>query len=688
MSGYDSAAASSLPGPPDDPAEVAAAATVVAATATSVGASSDRLARHRAAMHPSWHSRDGDAALAEVGRLSSYSDRGTEALHTAVSALRAYEHALADARGRILRLRNAYADALSERDRQLAAASRACGTEPSEMANAHVHSINERARTATAALHGQRRWVDLDLATASARSAAAIREATRLLHVAPRRSTVIAMLRSQLPVWHDATARAAAARAASQFGSGDRTPEQLAAVMARYDAWRDDPTFAVGLLGALGVERYRRLLMDNLPAAYLPTEQRTIDRVYGFLGAVLAAGSRDPARLPAGWLDRLMHGVGASAYEVRRGLGLALRHGLYGEEALHTIVPTMLRASSDLGDVYDAPVDYDDPVVGALTALATNGAATRRVLSDLGTVEALLDRPWPQDHGAALGAAIAAVGGPHTPAGVRAAEAIVAGVGRRAGKIPAASAAGLGTLLGDDIEDVNLTLPDPNGDATTAFDVRPLALSGGPHAKFDRVALAHALFAAMRSSSGSAQIYAHQAAYAATLFFAKESQHAARALHTIAKNYGRLAEIHQTAVLAQARAADAVDNEQLQNRLVWIRMAATIVGAIPLPKLPMILAQGAGQARGLGTSWVADRLTRKFFGEPLGSSFARHRSAALHIAHSEEVHSKLFVNWLARAAERDGRAGWGEITAEVSVSDAFQAGQRDVTDSLLPRMAR
>lgn len=686
MSGYDSAAAAALPDPPDDPAVVAAAATVVAAAASSVSAHSGRLKRCRAAMHPAWHSRDGDAALAEVDRLAHYGNRGAAALRTAASALRAYEHALADARDRIIRVRAAYADVLSERDKQLAAATAIHDKEPADMAGAHVRSIDQRATAAAAALQSQRRWIDLDLATVSARSAAALREATGLLHTAPHRSTVIAALRARLPVWGDAMVRAEAARAASQISSGDRTPEQLAALMARYDTWRDDPTFAAALLRALGVDRYRHLLTRGLPAAYLPTEQRTIDRIYAFLGAVLAAGSREPTRLPAGWIDGLLEGVGESAYEVRRGLGLALRHGRYGEEALGAIVPAMLRASSDLGDVFDAPVDYDDPLVGALTALATNSAAAQRVLADPETVSSLLARAWPQDRGAALGAAIAAVGASHTDTGGHAAEAIVAGVGHRAGRIPANSASGLGTLLGDYIEDVNLSLIDPNGDATTALDVRPHMPTGGSHAHFDRVALAHALFAAMRSSSGTVYIYSHQAAFAVALYFTKEAKEASGALHTIAKNYGRLAAIHQDAVLAQAREANAADNEQLQNRLVWIQMATTVLGVIPLPKLPMILAQGAGQARGLGTSWVADQLRRKFFSKPLDSYSAQQLSEATHVAHSEEVRSKLLINWLARAAERDGRAGWGEITAEVLASDAFQAGQEDVNGSLLHEM--
>ncbi len=649
----DDDAAAAFPYPPDDPGLVGVIAAAAAA-GTQLAEPAHLLRIVRALARPAWDSRDGDAAVAELVRLGTLADDAGAAMQAAVAALLGYQRAILAARGEIRRLRGCYTAAVADHD-----------------------------TAAIGALHGARRWIDVDLATAAARTAVALRETLGRLGIAHPVGITPATVRSlaieRLPGWAADTARARALRAAHRLDP-DRhpplRPEQRAAVMSGYRDGAGDPAFAAALLTGLGPDRVRALLVDDVPGVYDDRERPTLDRVFGFLGSVLAAGTRDPAALPAGWLDRLVAGVDRpEEHALRMGLGLALRHGRYGSALLEAVVPAVLAARADHG--YSIQQPRDDPAAGALRALATNGVVARRLLDRPGVVADLLARDWPDDDGAALGAALAATYAPQDATAARIVDATVAALGAAARPAPLGISPGLGRLLGGFIDDVNQGLVDRRGDAAVEIDEAPPRLSPGPHPHFGRTALARALVVAMSSERGTATLFAHQIGYAQALL--SDARATTARLRPVAKNYGRLSALHQMALDEAARRADADERDRMRNRDVWIQLARIAVGMIPFRDLGVVV----GAARGFTISRVADGILARYYTRPLARDAAARQAASSVAGTAEERASKLLVQRLLARLATGIAAGREPSPAEVS--DAFQAGQRDADEYLLPR---
>ncbi len=654
----DDAAAAAFPYPPDDPDLVAMIAAAAAAAGPRIAGPARLLHLAGAGPDPDWQSSDGDAALAELARLGGLADEASDALRTAVAALLGYHRAVLHARAEVRRLRQCYAAALLAGD-----------------------------ATAIAGLHSRRRWVDVDLATTASRTAFALRETLGRLGLAqPDAITSAAIDRlalARLPRWAADTATADAVHAARRLDPDRRPrlrPEQRAAIMSAYQDRADDPAFASTLLTTLGPAGFRALLTSDVPEVYDAREQPTLDRVFGFLGSVLAAAGRDPAALPPGWLAGLLDGIDRpDQHALRMGLGLALRHGRYGSAALETIVPAMLAADGDHG--YSIQQPRDDPVAGALRALSTDGAAARRVLERPGIVAHLLARAWPDDGGALLGTALAATYAADDATAIRIAETTVAAVGACYRSMPVGLSPGLGQLLGHYIDDVNQGLIDRSGDAGTEIDEAPPRLGAGPHARFDRIALARALFVAMHTERGTATLFAHQFGYAQALLAAVHDDGGSGPVRPLAKNYGRLSALHQMALTDVARRAGLDEQARLRNRTVWLHLAQIAVGMIPGPDLGVVI----GAARGFAVSRAAGALLYRYYTRPLATHAAARTTESRAIGTAEERASKLLVQRLL--SQTAAGAAIGRTLGPAAVSDAFQAGQRDADEYLLPEAA-
>lgn len=654
----DAAATAAFPYPPDDPDLVAMIAATAAAAGSRIGQPARLLHLAGAGPDPGWDSGDGRAALAELTGLGTLADGAGDALRTAVAALLGYRRAVLHTRAEVRRLRRCYAAALLDGD-----------------------------TTAIAGLHSRRRWVDVDLATAAARTAFALRETLGRLGIAQpidiTSATIDRLAVARLPGWAADTATTEAVRAARRLDPDGRPrlrPEQRAAVMSAYQDRADDPVFAVALLTTLGPAGVRALLTSDVPEVYAAREQPTLDIVFGFLGSVLAAAGRDPAALPPGWLAGLLDGIDRpDQHALRMGLGLALRHGRYGTAALETIVPAVLAADGDHG--YSIQQPRDDPVAGALRALSTDGTAARRVLERPGIIAHLLARAWPDDGGAAVGVALAATYAAHDATAIRIAETTVAAVGASYRSMPVGLSPGLGLLLGHYIDDVNQGLIDRAGDAGTEIDEAPPRLTGVPHPRFDRTALARALFVAMHTERGTATLFAHQFGYAQALLTAARGTGRADPIRPLAKNYGRLSALHQMALTDAARRADIDEQARLRNRAVWVHLAQIAVGMIPGPNVGVVI----GAARGFAMSRAADALLYRYYTRPLATHAAARRNDGLAIGAAEERASKLLVQ---RLLERTAAGtAIGRDLGPAAVSDAFQAGQRDADEYLLPDAA-
>ena len=448
---YDLAALAAFPYPADDPVLVVENAAIAARAGVALVDAALLVRTDRAELAPQWVGRDAVAALTELGRIADLAAEAAAAVHTAGCALRTYENALLRADEQLGRLRQRYAAVLLDRD--LARARAAYGP----IAAAGPESDFD---TALGVLQGQRHWLDVDVEMAASRAAAALCATLADVGLSRRAgadaTAVVRVAISRLPGWATEVAAAQAIQAARRLDPDRRPrlrPEQRAAIIAGYQAWVGDRTFAVALLSALGARRFRDLLVADVPDVYSAAERPTLDQVYGFLGTVLAVGTVEPASLRPGWLGDLCTGIGRpDRHALRIGLGLALRHGRYGTAALRAIVPAMLTAGTDHGLSIQQPVA--DPVAGALRALSSNPGEARRLLSRPGVVARLLDRRWPEEHGAALGDAVAASFVPGDAAAARLVDIVVAAVAARYRSLPIGFSAGLGRLLGDVVEEI------------------------------------------------------------------------------------------------------------------------------------------------------------------------------------------------------------------------------------------
>ena len=176
----------------------------------------------------------------------------------------------------------------------------------------------------------------------------------------------------------------------------------------------------------------------------------------------------------------------------------------------------------------------------------------------------------------------------------------------------------------------------------------------------------------MRTEQGAAAVFAHEVGYAhAQVATARVGELPGRLL-PVAKNFGRLVAIHQLAVADGVRRAGADDRARLRDRYVWIHLGQIAAGMIPTPGGALI-----GAAKGFGIGQIADRLLATYYTRPLADDAADRRSTADRITRAEEEATKLLVQRLAATTP-------GSSPAAALVSDAFQAGQHDAEEYLLP----
>jgi hypothetical protein len=450
--------------------------------------------------------------------------------------------------------------------------------------------------------------------------------------------------------------------------------------MASYTAWQDDPVFAHALLQQLGTYSLRTLLVGALTAPIDPKLPATMDRYYGFIGSVLGAGRPDAA-----WLDGLLHGLMDHENQLLRiGLGLALRHGTYTTGTIERIAPALYSAPEV--DGVDFRIAINDPLVGVMHALSTNPVAAQQFFAtQRSRLGHLLQRQWRSDSGSALGAALAATGELHNPSGIAIVENAVQWMGQHSEQAPWGVSTGLGELLGGYIEDVNHSLINAGKNAPMLETQLP-TLTAGPHAHFTQRDLAHALFVAMHSAGGSANVYAHQAVYAAAqIDRAAPAPGPSTTLAGISINYGRLSKIHELAVQHAAKLTIATEADQLRNRTAWIGMAHFAVGLIPIAALgPLGLSAGTavGVGKGLVLGSIAKNLTKKYYAEPLKAYSSKENSGSGTLARREEAATRKYVDSLAK------RAPEGEQTAERWISsDLIGSGRDNVDTTLLPDIA-
>ncbi|HEX3813890.1 MAG TPA: DUF6571 family protein [Mycobacteriales bacterium] len=678
-----------FPYPTDDPADVAVVVAGLRSGASALAEAARQLRARADCPPPGWRSADGDAALAEIGRLAGLATEGLASVRSAAAALSRYRAALASARGAIDGARGRYEAALLTRQREVQRA---------DAAGRVSGSVQRDWAIEFAAAQRGRDTANGELAAVAAETARVLQTCTTRLGAAsghpPSSAELIRVLADRLPIWEQVTAEQqarAAARALDPARLRERGAGGFARIMRTYAAWQNDPYFARTLLDQLGADQFRTLLTDAVPPAPPPTDdpalRRALDGYYGFLGSVLGAGA--PA---AAWLDRLLHGiVDDQGHWLRIGLGLALRHGTYQAATIDRIAPQLYAARHDLS--LDIRRPFGDPLIGVMHALATNPEAAQRFLAaDPSRVAGLLERQWPEDDGTALGTMLAATAGPRNDSSILVAETTVRWLGHHSDSAPLGIATGLGALLGGYVDDVNQGLINTNADAPMRENPLP-PFDDGPHAHFGQRDLAHAIYVAMHTVGGSANLYAHQAVYAA----AQLSQDVvdpgpSTTLAGLSINYGRLSKIHELAVHDVATRDSATEAERLHNSTTWIHMATMAAGMIPIPgisKLGRAAGIAIGVGRGSALASISGRLTKKFYAEPLAAYSQQKDTGADRLAGREEAATRGYVDSLARRLidNRGGTSTSSDPDRWIS-SDLIGSGRDNAESVLLPEIAQ
>jgi hypothetical protein len=651
-----------FPGPADDPETVTRALRIAGRSGRRLDEQSRAIRQVGAELPAAWRGRTADVAVSELAAVAALLSDAAETLRAGSAALAEYRAAVAQAAPVIDGLRSRYGEVVQERElRSAQAVAGLSRGAPPEMRAARTDPIAERAQPELDALTDRFQAVTADLHAAAQRLADKLTAAGASLHVAgaPTPLGVTQRFAGALPVWGAPVAERAAKAAAAAVEPGLQ-PDQLRQRLHRFGGWADVPAFGRAFLHDVGPGRFAELLAGPVRALYGDPDPPGLEAAFALLGRILAAGTRlDPDRR---WLSSL---AGQELPDLRIGLGLALRHGRYGADALDVLLPPLLAHPGDPGIWIQRPIG--DPLVGAMSALARNPVAARRILADRDRLSLLLHRRWAEDGGRSLGSALAATAAGDPPDLLL--EPVVDAVGADPDAVPVGAAAGLGQFLGSNIEAVNQSLlNDQDGQLP---DI-------GPGRRLDhRVRLARTLFVAMHSPAGSAAVYAHQAAYAGAVI--QRRQHLQSDLDGLAENYGRLAGIHQRAIVDLADRADAADASGA-NAGTWINMAQFAAGLIPVA--PGVVAGVAkGQLIGKAAAKLQDELYRK----PLERRKAARHAAAGKLIDRELAASERFSAQLIERAYPDGApAPFGELTFRTVLHQAGQAGQNDVTQVLLP----
>jgi len=665
-----------FPYPPDDPAEVGAIVAALHTAARSLAEAARGLLAAAARPHPGWQSGGGDAALAEIGRLGALCSRGLAVLHASAGALGRYQTALLTARSEVDGLRRQYDAALLQR-------SRAVGEVESRPGGAAHPGMQAQWTSAQAGIERSRQAGATDLATVSGQTARVLHESTASLaaRITAGRLDAAALTRllaRQLPIWGEQVAQGQAQSAARALDpKRPLTPQERANIMRTYGTWQRDPVFAGALLQLLGPARFRTLLADAVPPYFDPIMAPTLDGYYGFLGTVLGS-----APLGTDWLAGLTDGLTETPNHLLRiGLGLALRHGTYRADTIAAIAPPLYAARGDTG--VDVRLTFGDPLVGVMHALGTNPAAAGQFLRQRSDrLSMLLSRVWREDAGTALGAMLAAAAALHDDTGAGIATDTVRWVGQHPDAVPEGFKAGLGRLLGEYIDDVNHGLIDLRPNSPTTENPLP-TLIGPPHAQFQQLDVARALYVAMQSADGAADIYAHQAVYAAAIIDRQLGERGpSSTLAEISLNYGRLSKIHELALTHDATVAHADEQERLRNRTTWVTMATMAAGAIPIPGLMQLGRLGAtavGLGKGIGLSRISQLLKEKYYATPLEKDAARRNEEAQKLTEAEEHATRRYV---AALAKRLGSSS-SDVDADRWISSQSVGAGRDNAELLL-----
>ncbi|HVX42578.1 MAG TPA: hypothetical protein VHC49_01770 [Mycobacteriales bacterium] len=651
--------------PPDDPETVTQALRVAGQAAGRLHEQSRLIRQVGSELPAAWRGPTAAVAVTELAAVASLLNDAAGTLRAGSAALAEYRAALAQAAPVIDALRSRYGEVVQDRElRSAQAVAPLSRGAPAEMRAARTDPVAEQAQPELDALTDRFGAVTADLRAAAHRLAGKLAAAADALHVAgaPTPLGVTQRFAGALPVWGAPVAERAARDAAAAAESG-LPPDQLRQRLQQFSGWADVPAFGRAFLHDVGPERFAALLARPVQALYGDPDPPGLAAAFALLGRILAAGTRvDPDRA---WLGSLVHTMPDN---LRIGLGLALRHGRYGADALEALIPPLLAHPGDPGIWIQRPVG--DPLVGAMSALAGNPVAARRILADRDRLTVLLHRRWAEDGGRSLGFALAAAAAGDPPDLLF--EPVVDAVGADPDALPAGAATGLGQFLGANIEAVNQSLPNDQ-------DV-PLPHLGPGRRLDHRVRLARTLFAAMHSREGSAAIYAHQAAYAGAVISRGHSLEAE--LDGVAENYGRLAGIHQRAIVDLADRADAAD-ETGANADTWISMAQFAAGLIPVTAGPV-----AGLVKGQVIGSAAAKLEDELYRKPLERrTKARHAAAGKLIDRELAASEQFSAQLIERAYPKGAPAPFGDLTFRTVLHQAGQAGQNDVTRVLLPDRA-
>lgn len=676
-----------FPYPPDDPDAVRATATAIGTAAASLADVQTAVAYRCVAAAPTWRSADGDAAIAEVGKIAHLAGVGDSRLQAAAGALAGYATSLDTARSAVDGLRRSYAAAVGERDAAVktidtadpAGSADPAGTsEPAEVVAAR-RTVMARCSQQTAVLTGRRGWIDADVGMAAARAAGALRQATTALGLTTTHpagtDTVSAMLAQALPMWGApiVASRVAAAAAAVQAQiRRDAQPDELRRVLAGYAAWLPEPAFGLALMTRLGPDSIRALLA-SLPPAIGPRpsvnaafEYAEGGRVLAMLGTALGAATRTRPGLPPAWISSLTRGLDDAAEHpdavpILTGLDRVLQHGRYGAQADALGAPI-------LAQLDHLPVADDVQGVGAMRAVATNRAATLALLGRPGMVDTLTRHLWP-DGGAAFGSAVTLAISARDAAAAQTAGSIIQAAGRYPNSIGSALAPALTSVLVQYIESIN-----------RAIDPALPSRSGYPQPVVDSGSAVRALYAAMQNGALAARVLNAQLGYDGAVLGAPPASTTedARLLRGLANNTGAVVAIFRKSSLDQAVVATLPEQVSLDDAKLNLQLAEGGEFVISV-----VSGVGAGEAAPAAAARIARRSLSKFGVRVVGSA-----SAAAVGGVQMYWLNPLIAGQLTGSARRNLRAALSRWTATTARQALALGNTAKVRFAALVRAAR
>ncbi|MGI8868192.1 MAG: WXG100 family type VII secretion target [Mycobacteriales bacterium] len=627
--------------PEDDPGQLRALASALSGAGSSLAITAVSLIGSDRSLSMAWHGTDSTAAQRELAQLASYAGRSEQAMNAAGAAIERYATAVEAARRRIDGLRRRYVEHVAAIHRlQAAPAPAGHGSHPltPTMLGDNSATLHREAAELVRLEQGQNAPLS-DVQAAAHAAASALRQTLSDVGIKPRGEVspgaITALMATALPLWRAERRRAAAAITAAHTARMTRLGREAAGglkpltgrvdvstaqhfnVIRKYAAWGSDPAFAAALVGDLGGAALGDLLGRDYPVSRLPDRTDPVsDELFRFYSRVLPAGLRGASGKAAAMdLASTLGDV-----KVRHGLGLAMAGGHWDPTALRILLPALSRRSYP-DDLY-LRQNGDDPMVGAMLALASDPEFASAYLGRPGVLGRLMANPWHADNGAALGTALAtaatvsATSRPLTVAAVNAVATQVATV--RVGV-----ANGLAALLQTETMAISSTY-------YYAPEEHPFhrAIPPAGTFTFDRFALSQALYIAMHSPTGAAALKRAQRTLAMSALRGAASSDPRADPEDIRQSVANravlaqstLVEIGEQAIIHQTNHRSKVIADTAHRHGLWVSLIPLAANkAVALVKVPV-----AGRVVGKVSALTVGKLKSAVYGHFYGDAAARY----------------------------------------------------------------